>query len=173
MVFETWSGNFGVMRSPKYSFVATAVAFAMTIFSLASCDKEALKLYRDYDGNTVSLIGRWGLVEVQYWTAGVVESHSIEPTSMMEFMENGKGRTLMFLDNGNEKTVNTFYWEKYPGSVTIFTEEEWENNRHLGHDDQNYMLGTNYPFRVIDQNTISCEEKVTAGSWLVNVFARF
>ena len=161
------------MKTMRHSFVAAAVVLAMTTVSLASCDKEAYKLYRDYNGQTISLIGRWGLVEVQYWTAGVVESHTVEPTSVMEFMEDGKGRTIVFLADGSEKTIDTFHWEKYPGSITIFTEEEWENNRHLGQDDQNYMLGTNYPFRVIDQNTISCEEKVTAGSWLVNVFARF
>lgn len=161
------------MGTRRYSFAATAVALAMTILSLASCDKEAYKLYRDYKGNTISLIGRWGLVEVQYWTAGVVESHPVEPTSVMEFMEEGKGRTIVFLADGGEEVIDTFHWEKYPGSVTIFTEEEWKNNRNLGHDDDRYMLGTTYAFRIIDDNTISSEEKVTSGSWLVNVFARF
>lgn len=161
------------MGTRRYSFAAAAVALAMTILSLASCDKEAYKLYRDYKGNTISLIGRWGLVEVQYWTAGVVESHPVEPTSVMEFMEEGKGRTIVFLADGSEEVIDTFHWEKYPGSVTIFTEEEWKNNRNLGHDDDRYMLGTTYAFRIIDDNTISSEEKVTSGSWLVNVFARF
>lgn len=78
------------MSTPRYSFVATAVAFAMTIFSLASCDKEAQKLYRDYDGNKVSL-------------------------------------NLIFPDNGDEKIIDTFRLEKYPGSVTIFRENNRKN----------------------------------------------
>lgn len=148
-------------------------ALVALCLSAASCDPDAPGLYHDYSGKTVSLIGSWGLVEVQYWTAGVMSSEKMEPESLMEFMEDGLGRSVRILSDGGREVISTFHWVKYPGSVDIFTEEEYENNRFYTDEDTQYMPGRNYEFRVIDDNTISSKERITDGTYLVNIFSRF
>lgn len=63
----------------KRFFSSLILAVSALLFAVTSCDKESLKLYHDYNGNSISLIGSWGLVEVQYWTAGVVRTEKFEP----------------------------------------------------------------------------------------------
>lgn len=154
-------------------FFTLVLAAAFVILTASTCDKESYKLYRDTNGNTTSIFGAWGLVEVQYWTAGVVETRAVQTESLMEFFEDGRGRSLRMLPDGTEEEIYPFYYEKYPGSITIFTVEEWKNNRNLSQEDNRYMRGKTYWFKVIDQDTISSKENVSSGSYIVNVFARF
>lgn len=91
------------------SILFSAVVIMMTV---AACDKESLKLYHDYNGNSISLIGSWGLVEVQCWTAGVVRTEKFEPESLMEFMEGGLGKSVLLRPDGSRETIATFHWEK-------------------------------------------------------------
>ena len=99
----TWtlmsSSAIGILEWELYSYEHTEIFFRGHGRGLCHDNiqpgilrQETLKLYRDYDGNKVSL-------------------------------------NLIFLDNGDEKNIDTSHLEKYPGSVTIFTEEEWQNNR--------------------------------------------
>ena len=148
-------------------------ALAAVLLAVSACEKEAPGMYHDYSGKTVSLLGCWGLVEVQYWTAGVVSTEKKTPESLIEFQEDGKGRSLRILPDGGRELISTFHWEKYPGSVTIFSEEEFENNRCYTDEDMQYMPGLSYEFKVIDADTISSREKISSGSYMVNVFARF
>lgn len=149
------------------------LSLAAIMLTASTCDKERFKLYHDSDGRTTSLIGAWGLVEVQYFTAGVVEKTTVTPESLMEFMEGGLGRTLKMMPDGSRETIDTFHYEKYPGSITIFTEEEYKINRSYTPEDNEYRRGKTYAFKVIDDNTISSKEKVSEGSYIVNVFARY
>lgn len=149
------------------------LAMSALLFAVTSCDKESLRLYHDYSGNKISLIGSWGLVEVQYWTAGVFRTEKLEPESLMVFKENGLGESVMLKDDGSRELISTFHWEKYPGSVTLYSEEEFENNRYYTDEDMQYMPGRTYEFKIIDNDTISYREKVSSGSYTVNVFARF
>lgn len=149
------------------------LALTAVILSVTCCDKESLKLYRDYSGNRISLIGSWGLVEVQYWTAGVFRTEELEPESLMVFKENGLGESVALKSDGSRELISTFHWEKYPGSVTLYTEEEFENNRYYTDEDMQYMPGRTYEFRIIDNDTISYREKVSSGSYTVNIFTRF
>jgi len=149
------------------------VALSAVVLSASTCDKEALALYHDADGNSVSLIGRWGLVAMDYETAGVVETREIDPQSLMEFQEDGYGRTLRLLPDGMTEELDSWRYEKYRAAVTIFTHEEWENNRYLSDDDPMYEEGKTYYFRIQDENTIWYREKVTSGSYITHVFARF
>lgn len=102
-----------------------------------------------------------------------MSSEKMEPESLMEFMEDGLGRSVRILSDGGREVISTFHWVKYPGSVDIFTEEEYENNRFYTDEDTQYMPGRNYEFRVIDDNTISSKERITDGTYLVNIFSRF
>lgn len=156
----------------RLSIMLSMAAVLMTA-AVYSCDKERTGLYRDYSGKTISLTGVWGLVEVQYWTAGVTSTEKPVPETLMEFMPKGLGRSLRILPDGSREPFLSFHWEKYPGSVTIYTEEEYENNRSYSDEDPQYMPGRTYEFKVIDDNTISSREKISEGSYLVNIFARF
>ena len=149
------------------------LALSMVVLSASTCDKEDRNLYKDSNGNVTELIGRWGLVEVQYNTAGVTESRTLEPESLMEFQEKGVGRSLRLCADGRLDEISTFHYEKYRGSVTIFTEEEWRNNQQRSEEDPDYSRGTTYYFKVIDYDTISSRERVTDGTYLVNIFRRF
>lgn len=55
----------------------------------------------------------------------------------------------------------------------IFTNDEWENNRGLGEDDSQYEQGKTYYFHVVDEDTISSEEKVSSNTVMVNFYTRF
>ena len=154
-------------------FLGLFAIVAAVMMTASTCDKESFKLYKDSDGNPISLIGAWGLIEVQYHTAGVVETHEVETESLMELMEGGKGRTLKILEDGSREEISTFHYEKFPGAITILTEEEYENHQNYTHEDSQYMPGITYYFKVIDSNTISSKEKVSDGSYLINIFARF
>ena len=69
--------------------------------------------------------------------------------------------------------LDSWHYVTYRASVTIFTNAEWDNNRSLGEDDSNYRHGKTYAFLVVDENTISSEEKVSSNSYIVNFFTRF
>ena len=116
------------------------------------------------------LIGKWGLVEVQYETAAVTDRTEMVPETLMEFMEDGYGRTVRV---GDGSTLSTFRYEKYRGSVTLYTPEEWENNQGKTDEDSDYMPGKTYYFKVVDSDTMTSREKVSAGSFVTNVFHRF
>jgi len=156
----------------KHSFRFMVLAI-WTLFSASTCEKYDPDIYHDTDGNRVELIGRWGLTEVEYHTAGIVEKRQVSPTSLMEFIHGDRGKTLSKEDDGSWKEDGTFRYEVYRGSVTIFTEEEWENNRGLSDEDSAYERGRTYDFKVKDENTIYYREKVSEGSYLVNSLTRF
>ena len=124
--------------------------------------------YKDFTGAKINLLGAWVLSEVQYKTAGVVESHPVTPESVMEFAEKGIGYTRDMTGD----ILDSWHYVTYRASVTIFTSEEWEINRSLGEDDSNYRRGKTYAFHVVDENTISSEEKVSSNSYIVNFFTR-
>ena len=69
--------------------------------------------------------------------------------------------------------LDSWHYVTYRASVTIFTNAEWDNNRSLGEDDSNYLHGKTYAFHVVDENTISSEEKVSSNSYIVNFVTRF
>ncbi|MCR4859144.1 MAG: hypothetical protein K5910_00600 [Bacteroidales bacterium] len=150
-------------------YLSVILAFAAIVFSASTCEKMAPGDYRDFLGNKINLLGPWVLTEVQYRTAGVIETHPCEPESLMEFAEKGIGYTK---DLSGE-VLDSWHYEIYRASVTIYTNEEWENNRSLSEDDFQYEEGKTYSFHIIDDNTISSEEKISSNAVLVNVYARF
>ncbi len=154
-------------------FLRLIPVLAVVMLTASTCDKEKMKLYRDSQGNTIDIIGAWGLTEVQYFTAGVTESKAVEPETLMEFMDKGFGRTLILAPDGTKKEIDTFRYEKYPAGITIYTEEEYRKNQYLSDEDPEYERGRTYYFKVIDQNTISSREQLTSGTYIVNIFSRF
>lgn len=150
-------------------FISFILALATVVFSASTCEKMEPGDYRDSSGEKINLLGSWVLTEVQYKTAGVIESHPCEPQSVMEFALKGIGYTR----NLSGELLDSWYYETFRASVTIYTNAEWENNRGLGEDDSRYERGKTYCFRVVDGNTISSEEKVSANSTIVNYFTRF
>ncbi len=144
-------------------------ATAIVLFSASTCEKMEPGDYKDFTGTKINLLGCWVLSEVQYKTAGVVESHPCTPESVMEFAEKGIGYTR----NMAGDILDSWHYQTYRAAVTIYTNDEWENNRSLGEDDSNYRHGKTYAFHVVDANTLSSEEKVSANSSLVNIFTRF
>lgn len=149
--------------------LALVLALASICLCASTCEKMEPGDYHDYLGNKINLLGGWVLSEVQYKTAGVQETRYVEPQSIMEFSEKGLGSTKALTG----KVMDTWHYEIYRASVTIYTEAEWENNRGLGEDDDRYERGKTYNFHVIDDNTISSEEKVSSNSWVVNIFRRY
>jgi len=145
------------------------LAITSIVLSASTCKKMAPGDYCDYQGNRINLLGGWTLSEVQMRTAGVIESRQIEPQSVMEFCEKGIGYTR----NLDGEILDSWHYETYRAAVTIFTNAEWENNRSLSEDDDQYERGKTYYFHVIDENTISSEEKVSTNTVLVNFYTRF
>lgn len=145
------------------------LAVATVVFSASTCEKMEPGDYKDFSGAKINLLGSWVLSEVQYKTAGVVESHPVTPESVMEFAEKGIGYTRDMTGG----ILDSWHYVTYRASVTIFTNAEWDNNRSLGEDDSNYLHGKTYAFHVVDENTISSEEKVSSNSYIVNFFTRF
>ena len=149
--------------------LALVLALASICLCASTCEKMEPGDYHDYLGNKINLLGGWVLSEVQYKTAGVLETRHVEPQSIMEFSEKGLGCTKAL----SGKVMDTWHYEIFRASVTIYTDAEWENNRGLGEDDDRYERGKTYNFHVIDDNTISSEEKVSSNSWVVNIFRRY
>ena len=149
-------------------FISIILAMATIVFSASTCEKMEPGDYKDFTGTKINLLGSWVLTEVQYHTAGVVESHPCTPESVMEFSEKGIGHTR---DMAGE-ILDSWHYQTFRASVTIYTNAEWENNRALGEDDPRYERGKTYAFHVVDENTISSEEKVSSNSYLVNYFTR-
>lgn len=153
------------------------LAMSFIVMTASTCDKDSSYMYRDIEGNSVVLLGSWGLVEVQYHTAGVIESRQNDPETLMEFREKGRGRTLQIRQDGSRKEMDTFRYEKYRGSITIFTEEEYkeyeEYRNYSDSDSYRSLPGKTYSFKVQDENTIFYQEKITEGSYLVNIFRRY
>lgn len=151
----------------KYpSFILAMVSM---ILCASTCEKMEPGDYRDHLGNKTSLLGGWTLSEVQYKTAGVLESHPCEPRSVMEFAGKGIGYTKDL----SGAILDTWHYETFRAAVTIYTNAEWENNRNLGEDDSRYERGKTYCFHVIDPDTISSEEKVSSNSSIVNIYTRY
>ena len=150
-------------------FISFILAVAALVFSASTCEKMEPGDYKDFTGAKINLLGSWVLSEVQYKTAGVVESRAVTPESVMEFAEKGIGYTR----NMTGGILDSWHYVTYRASVTIFTNAEWDNNRGLGEDDSNYLHGKTYAFHVVDGNTISSEEKVSSNSSIVNFFTRF
>ena len=150
-------------------FLTFLLAIAAVVFSASTCEKMEPGDYKDFTGAKINLLGSWVLSEVQYKTAGVIESHPVTPESVMEFAEKGIGYTRDMAGN----ILDSWHYVTYRASVTIFTNAEWDNNRSLGEDDSNYQHGKTYAFHVVDENTISSEEKVSSNSYIVNFFTRF
>ena len=148
------------------------ISVIVIVLSASKCEKYDPDYYRDIHGNKVLLVGKWGLTKVEYRTAGVIESKEVVPSSLMEFMHGDKGRTISLSVDCTEETVSTFHYEVYRGSVTLFTEKEWENNRDLSEDDSAYERGRTYAFKVLDEDTIFYEEKISGGSSVVNYLSR-
>ena len=142
---------------------------AAFVFSASTCEKMEPGDYHDYQGNKINLLGPWVLTEIQLKTAGVIESKTHEPESVMEFAEKGLGYTK---DLAGE-VLDTWHYETFRAAVTIFTNEEWANNRGLGVDDSRYERGKTYYFHVVDAETISSEEKVSANTSAVYFYTRF
>ena len=145
------------------------LAISTVVFSASTCEKMEPGDYRDFTGAKINLLGSWVLTEFQYKTAGVIESHPVTPESVMEFAAKGIGYTRDL----SGKTLDSWHYETYRAAVTIYTNSEWENNRGLGEDDSQYEKGKTYYFHVVDENTISSEEKVSSNSYVVNFFTRF
>lgn len=150
-------------------YKALLLAIAAVVLSASTCQKMAPGDYRDYNGAKINLLGYWVLSEVQYRTAGVLESHPCSPQSVMEFADKGIGYTR----NTSGDVLDSWHYQTYRAAVTIFTNSEWENNRSLGEDDSNYRHGKTYSFHVVDENTISSEEKVSSNTYVINFFTRF
>ena len=151
----------------KYCIILLSVA--ATIFSASTCEKMEPGDYHDYSGARINLLGMWTLTEVQYKTAGVIESHSCDAESIMEFASQGIG----FTKNMAGEVLDSWHYKIYRAAVTIFTNAEWENNLGLGEDDNRYEKGKTYYFHVLDENTISSEEKVSTSTSVINYFTRF
>ena len=149
--------------------ISFILAVAALVFSASTCEKMEPGDYKDFTGTKINLLGSWVLSEVQYKTAGVIESRTVTPESVMEFAEKGIGYTR----NMTGDILDSWHYVTYRASVTIFTNAEWDNNRGLGEDDSNYLHGKTYAFHVVDGNTISSEEKVSSNSSIVNFFTRF
>ena len=149
-------------------FILFLLAIAAVVFSASTCEKVEPGDYRDFSGAKINLLGSWVLTEVQYKTARVIESHPVAPESIMEFAEKGIGYTK----DMSGAVLDSWHYVTYRASVTIFTNAEWDNNRSLGEDDSNYRHGKTYSFHVVDENTISSEEKVSSNSYIVNFFTR-
>ena len=144
-------------------------AFLSLVLCASNCEKMGPGDYRDYQGNRINLLGGWTLTEVQYKTAGVIESKPCEPKSVMEFAQKGIGFTRTL----SGELIDSWHYETYRGSVTIFTNAEWENNRGLGEDDDRYERGKTYSFHVLGPDTISEEEQITSTTSLVNIYTRY
>lgn len=138
------------------------------ILSASTCEKMKPGDYHDYLGNKINILGAWTLSEVQIRTAGVIESSPCSPQSVMEFAENGLGYTK----DMDGDILDTWHYEIYRAAVTIFTEKEWENNRGRGEDDSQYEEGKSYYFHIVDENTISSEEKVSSNTVKVYFYTR-
>lgn len=145
------------------------LALATIIFSASTCEKMDPGDYHDYTGAKINLLGSWVLTEVQYKTAGVIETRPCNPESVMEFASKGIGYTKTISGD----LLDTWHYETYRAAVTIFTNAEWENNRGLGEDDSQYEKGKTYYFHVLDDNTISSEEKVSSNTSVTNIYTRF
>jgi len=141
---------------------------AMILLTASTCEKMLPGDYRDFAGNKTNLLGCWGLVEVQYRTAGVIETKAVDPETLMEFAQDGIGYTKT-LDG---EILDSYHYEVSRASVTFYTNAEWENNRYLGEDDPEYERGKTYCFHIIDADTISSEEKISSNSYLVNIYSR-
>lgn len=150
-------------------YMSFLMALATIVLGASTCEKMEPGDYHDYLGNKINLLGGWVLTEVQYKTAGVIESHPCKPQSVMEFAGKGIGYTKD-LDG---QVLDSWHYETFRAAVTIYTNEEWENNRGLGEDDSNYEKGKTYYFHVIDGSTISSEEKVSSNSYMVNFYTRY
>ncbi|MBQ2149942.1 MAG: hypothetical protein II434_00235 [Bacteroidales bacterium] len=149
--------------------ISLILAMASVVLCASTCEKMEPGDYHDYLGNKINLLGGWVLSEVQYKTAGVLESRMIDAQSVMEFAGNGMGFTKSLRGD----VIDSWHYEVYRGSVTIYTDAEWENNRALGEDDDRYERGLTYSFHVIDDDTISSEEKVSSNSYVINIYTRF
>ena len=121
-------------------YLLCILALATVVFSASTCEKMEPGDYHDYLGNKINLLGAWALSETQVRTAGVIESRPCSPQSVMEFEPKGLGYTK---DLSGE-VLDTWHYETYRAAVTIFTNEEWENNRGLGEDDSQYEQGKTY-----------------------------
>ncbi len=150
-------------------YISFLLAIASVVFSASTCEKMEPGDYRDFSGAKINLLGCWVLTEVLYKTAGVTQSHPCTPESIMEFSPKGIGYTR---DMAGE-IIDSWHYETFRAAVTIFTNAEWENNRGLGEDDSQYEQGKTYYFHVVDENTISSEEKVSSSSYVINYFTRF
>ena len=94
--------------------------------------------------------------------------------STCEKMEPGdyRDKGIGYTKDMSGAVLDSWHYVTYRASVTIFTNAEWDNNRSLGEDDSNYRHGKTYAFHVVDENTISSEEKVSSNSYIVNFFTR-
>jgi len=144
------------------------LALSAMILCASTCEKMQPGDYHDYLGNKINLLGSWSLSGIQLQTAGVIEYREHTPESVMEFAAEGFGYTK---DLSGELLASWRY-ETYRGAVTIFTLEEWENNRGLGEDDSQYEEGKTYHFHVVDENTISYEEKISSNTSVVYFYTR-
>ena len=149
-------------------YLSFILAMAAIVLSASTCEKLEPGDYKDYKGVKINLLGSWALTEVQYSTAGVIETREVTPESVMEFAPKGIGYTKDM--DGN--ILDSWHYETFRAAVTIYTNAEWENNRGLGEDDSRYERGKTYYFHVVDENTLSCQEKVSANSYIVNFFSR-
>jgi len=70
-------------------FISFLLAVATVVISASTCEKMGPGDYKDFTGAKINLLGSWVLSEVQYKTAGVVESHPVTAESVMEFAEKG------------------------------------------------------------------------------------
>ena len=150
-------------------YLVCILAFATVVFSASTCEKMEPGDYHDYLGNKINLLGPWVLSEVQVKTAGVIETQRCNPESVMEFASKGLGYTKDMAGD----VLDTWHYETYRAAVTIFTNEEWENNRGLGEDDSQYEQGKTYYFHVVDEDTISSEEKVSSNTSTVYFYTRY
>jgi len=149
-------------------YLSFVLALSTLIFSASTCQKMESGDYRDFSGARINLLGSWILTEIQYKTAGVIESHPCDPESAMEFAEKGIGYTKDLSGN----ILDSWHYEIYRAAVTIFTNEEWENNRSLGEDDPQYEEGKTYYFHIIDDDTISSEDKISSNTSIINYYKR-
>ncbi|MBP5218221.1 MAG: hypothetical protein J6Z47_04660 [Bacteroidales bacterium] len=149
--------------------LSLALAFVSMALCASTCEKMEPGDYRDHLGNKINLLGGWVLSEVQYKTAGIIESRGVDARSVMEFAGNGLGYTKSF----SGAVEDTWHYEIYRAAVTIYTEAEWENNKGLGEDDDQYERGKTYYFHIVDDDTVTSEEKISSNTYVVNVYSRF
>jgi len=111
-------------KFPMRNIHSILIVVLSLLVTASTCKKMEPGDYRDFSGNKINLIGCWALSEVQYKTAGVIESHTVVPESVMEFAENNRSISE---DDPMYERGKTYYFHVIDGN-TIYSEENVSSN---------------------------------------------